>query len=247
MSLSRTLALSDLHLGRPHSRIRTPADLAPLLEGFGSIFLLGDIVDHWYLPPAQARDLEAAVREVCRHAGVKEVLWFRGNHDANTETAEELALWHGVLYFHGHALYHKLRGTGPAVARIHALNQKKFGPHRVESRRGKPFWQLVEMAYSRVPQQLASPVAWNRLARKRLLALTQEVAPKGGVRAVVFGHTHCPGLRHVGGLPVFNLGGWMRNTRACGFMREGPQAQLVQIENRRGSIRWGEALYETAI
>ena len=55
------------------------------------------------------------------------------------------------------------------------------------------------------------------------------------------------GTMHVGGLPVFNLGGWMKNTRACGFMREGPQARLVQIENRRGSIYWGHALYETAI
>src|SRR5438045_4047456 len=43
-----TLALSDLHLGRVITHAKSPEVIAPLVEGFERVLLLGDIVDHWY-------------------------------------------------------------------------------------------------------------------------------------------------------------------------------------------------------
>jgi metallophosphoesterase superfamily enzyme len=106
----RTLALSDLHLGRVTTYARAPEALEPLVAGFPRVLLLGDIIDHWYTHPQQAKELEERLFAVCRAAGVKKIIYFRGNHDACTD-GEEFALLNGVLYLHGHAVYHRLKGS----------------------------------------------------------------------------------------------------------------------------------------
>ena len=63
----RTLALSDLHLGRSSSRILRPESLAALVAGFDRVLLLGDVVDEWYVTRAQAHDLAARVRVTVLH------------------------------------------------------------------------------------------------------------------------------------------------------------------------------------
>ena len=126
----RTLALSDLHLGRATTYAHSPEILAPLIQGFSRVLLLGDIIDHWYTGLQQAKDLEERILAVCRASGAKEVIYFRGNHDACTDDAEEFALLDRVLYLHGHALYHRLKGKGAAAVRMKALNTRKFGLSR---------------------------------------------------------------------------------------------------------------------
>ena len=64
---------------------------------------------------------------------------------------------------------------------------------------------------------------------------------------MVLGHSHRPGVRNFDGLTLFNLGGWMKNTRACAFVREGPRIQLIQIENRRHQLRWGKVLHDSVL
>src|SRR5690349_3038746 len=98
--LARTLALSDLHLGRMTTYAHAPEVIAPLVEGFDRVLLLGDIIDHWYTHPQQARQLEQRIRQTCKAAGVKEVIYFRGNHDACISGGEEYALIDGLLYLH---------------------------------------------------------------------------------------------------------------------------------------------------
>lgn len=235
----RTLALSDFHLGRKGSRLQHPDQLAPLVEGFERILLLGDILDHWYLKHGEAPALEHRVREVCRKAGAHQVVWFRGNHDAATEEGEEYAVLHGVLYLHGHALYHRLGKHGSLAERIRALNARKFGQRRVGSRADKTHWGLISEAYERLPQGLLRPFVWNWATRRRVRRLAGEAANGEEIQAVVFGHSHLPGVRRVGNLTVFNLGGWMKNVHACGFMREGRHCRLVRIEHGRGQPHWG--------
>ena len=46
---------------------------------------------------------------------------------------------------------------------------------------------------------------------------------------------------------LFNLGGWMKNTRACAFIREGQRIQLVHIENRHHELRWGKVLHDSLL
>lgn len=246
-SAPNTLALSDLHLGRDITHAKNPEVIAPLVEGFERVLLLGDIVDHWYTSTEQARDYEARIDGVCKKAGVREIIYFRGNHDACTEQGEEFALLDGVLYLHGHAVYHKLHGEGEALERIKALNEKKFGTHRVNSRANQKVWTFVERMYGRIPMHLMMPFKFPVHVRKRIKALVDEVAPDGGVRAVVLGHSHRPGVRHYRGMELFNLGGWIKNTRACGFARHGKHTQLVQIDMRGKIMRWGKVLFDGEI
>ena len=245
--MKRTLALSDLHLGRMTTYAHAPEVIAPLVEGFDRVLLLGDIIDHWYTHAAQAEQLEGRIREVCKSAGAKEVVFFRGNHDAGTVAGEEYALIDGFLYLHGHAVYHKLKGKGSPEARIQVLNEKKFGAHRMGSRLDGQIWKLVEHVYGSIPMAILCPIAWPWPVMKRISALVKEVAPKGGVHGVVLGHSHRPGVRHFEGLALFNLGGWMKNTRACAFIREGRQLKLVHIENRSRQLRWGQVLHQAEL
>jgi hypothetical protein len=91
---------------------------------------------------------------------------------------------------------------------------------------------------------LLNPVAWPFPVVRRIEALVREVAPKGAVRGVVLGHSHRPGVLHAGDLTLFNLGGWMKNTRACAFIREDDHVKLVHIENRGRHLRLGQVLHE---
>jgi predicted phosphodiesterase len=243
----RTLALSDMHLGRVSSSIQTPESLAPLVEGFDRVLLLGDVVDEWYLSHQQAQELEQRVRDVCRSGGAKEVLWCSGNHDANRQESEDYALIDGVVYLHGHAVYNELNGSGPLRDQIRAMNTERFGPERSGSRKDKHTWRMVEHAYRSFPHVLLVPLLWRSSIKRKMLAVAREVAKEGPVHAMVLGHSHAPGVRHLHALHVFNLGGWMQNTRACGFIHEHGWGRLVQVEKKRGQPQWGRVWHETRI
>ena len=240
-----TLAISDLHLGRVITHAKSPEIIAPLVEGFERVLLLGDIVDHWYTTAEQARNYEQRLRRVCKSAGVKDVIYFRGNHDATMEEGEEFALLDGILYLHGHAVYHKLKGDGCAETRIRALNEKKFGAHRQDSRSKNLVWRIIDRMYGRIPMAMMIPFKFPMPVVRRIKAFADEVSPDGGVRGVVLGHSHRPGVRHYRGMTLFNLGGWMRNTRAYGFVRHGDNVQLIHIENRGKRLKWGRILHES--
>jgi len=235
----RVLALSDMHLGRSKSHLTTPEQLAPLLDGFDSLMLVGDIIDHWYVEPQQIEDLQARLRAVCDKCGVREMVYCRGNHDAHAPEACEFALRYGILYLHGHAMFDRLKGHGSVEERIRSLNHRKYGAHRTASRNDRVWWKMIERAYGRFPQSVLTPLAWNWYARRRVVKLAGEMGAGEPVRAVVLGHTHCPGFRRVRDLLVFNLGGWMHNTKAFGFVHDGDQARLVRIETRHHELRWG--------
>jgi predicted phosphodiesterase len=237
------LALSDLHLGRKNGRVKDPNTLTPLVEGFDRVLLLGDIVDHWYLREEQVKEWEEGLLRAIRRAGVEEILWFRGNHDANRADGMDYALIDRILYIHGHAAFSRLRGKGDLKERIGELNRRKFGPHRRASRMDKAGWRIVEGAYERLPQHLARLLFWSRLARRRLAGLARQAAPDPlGLGAIVFGHTHCAGFGQWDGLDLYNLGGWMTNTQPCGFESEGLEVRLRAVEFRAGRPRWGRCL-----
>lgn len=246
-AVSRTLVLSDLHLGRVTTYAHAPEVIAPLVTGFDRVLLLGDIIDHWYTHPDQVTELEERIEEVCRKAGVRETIYFRGNHDASHSTGEEFAVLDGLLYLHGHAVYNRLTGSGPARLRIQALNQRKYGSHRVGSRLDKHVWTIIDRVYGTIPMAIISPISWPWHVRRRIESLVEEVDPSRSVRGVVLGHSHRPGVRHQGNLTLFNLGGWMKNTRACAFIREGQRIRLVHIENHKRELGWGKVLHDSTL
>lgn len=243
---AHTLALSDLHMGRVITHAKSPEMIAPLVEGFERVLLLGDIVDHWYTTAGQARDFEHRIKRVCRKAGVKDVVYFRGNHDAGIEEAEEFALIDGILYLHGHVVYHKLKGEGCPETRIKEFNAKKY--KNLQATRAKNIvWNIVERMYGRIPMAMMFPFKWPLPVVRRIKALADEISPEGAIRGVVLGHSHRPGVRHYKGMTLFNLGGWMKNTRACGFARHGAQVKLMHIDMRGKQLKWGRTLHESEL
>ncbi len=244
---SSTLALSDLHMGRVITHARSPEVLAPLVEGFERVLLLGDIVDHWYTSAEQARDYEHRIRKVCKAAGVRDVVYFRGNHDACTDDGEEFALIDGILYLHGHAVYNKLKGDGCPATRIRAMNEKKYGPHRQDSRTKHLVWKIIDRMYGKIPMAMMLPFKWPLPVVRRIKALADEISPEGGVRGVVLGHSHRPGVRRYKGMTLFNLGGWIKNTRAYGFARNGSHVRLINIDMRAQRLKWGKVLHESEL
>ena len=243
----RTVALSDLHLGRVTTHAHSPEIIAPLVEGFERVLLLGDIVDHWYTSSQQAVDFEGRIRDVCKIAGARDVVYFRGNHDACKEDGEEFALLDGVLYLHGHAVYNNLKGDGCPKTRIQAMNEKKYGPHRQDSRSRHVVWKIIDKMYGRIPMAMMLPIKWPLPVVRRIKALADEISPEGAIRGVVLGHSHRPGVRHYKGIAMFNLGGWMKNTRAYGFIHHGPSVKLVHIDMRSDRMKWGKVLHESEL
>jgi UDP-2,3-diacylglucosamine pyrophosphatase LpxH len=246
----RTVVLSDLHLGRASSYARTPEIIAPLLDGAERVLLLGDCIDTWYSTPSQAQDWEAGLRDICQKSGCKEVVFFRGNHDAWLKNAHDYALLDGVLYLHGQILAHSISGHGTLPEQIQALNQKHYGPERIGSRHKKLIHSMIEHLYNTVPTPLIRPIAWWPSALNRLKKFVAQVALEVGgaekIRGVVMGHSHRFGLKKLGANSplLFNLGGWLRNTRACAFVRDGHSVKLIQINNHQQPVRWGKTLYE---
>ncbi len=91
------------------------------------------------------------------------------------------------------------------------------------------------------------PFKWPLPVVRRIKALADEIAPNGAVRGVVLGHSHRPGVRHYKGMTLFNLGGWMKNTRAYGFVRRGTNTRLVHIDMRGERLQWGKTLHESEL
>ena len=127
------------------------------------------------------------------------------------------------------------------------MNARKYGRRLTASRLDKHLWTVIDRVYGRIPMAMISPIAWPLPVLWRIRTLISELAPGGGIRGVVLGHSHRPGVRHFDGLTLFNLGGWMKNTRACAFIREGQRIQLVHIENRQRHLRWGKALHDSVV
>ena len=97
--------ISDLHLG--HERCEAPAvaGLAPLLQGIGTLVILGDAAEtrkcSWQEAGLAARE---ELRSLCRKHGVQ-LVEIAGNHDPDLP-ALLVRLWSGrVIGMHGHALY----------------------------------------------------------------------------------------------------------------------------------------------
>jgi len=244
-AMGRTLALSDLHLGRVTTCAQAPETLRPLVEGFDCVLLLGDIIDHWYTDKEQLKDLEHRLFNVCKSAGVKKVLYFRGNHDAAHEEGEEFAIIGDVLFLHGHAVYNRLPEGNGHKARIKDFNSRHYGEKRIASRQNKAVWKLVDKMYGTIPMAMMMPFAWPWPVVRRIKSLVDEVSPHGNVRGVVLGHSHRPGVKRLTeDVTLFNLGGWIKNTRACAFIQESNHVKLVHVENRSKHLAYGKILFE---
>lgn len=226
---------SDVHYGDRSSRVRSIAQLAPLLDGADTVVLNGDTLDTRTGPyPRRTAELrEEAVAFFARSAS--NVVLLTGNHDPDLSELHTQMLGDGrVFVIHGDVLFDNIVPWGrdvPLIRQIVASEQARYtGPDAgsLEAR-----LEIFRRACARVPQRhqvetnrwkhLLSyaadtfwppPSAWHvlwawRVAPERAAALARTHRPKA--QFVIIGHTHRPGVWHArDGRVIINTGSFTR-------------------------------------
>ena len=242
----RSLFLSDMHLGSRHCHA---AELATFLEGTSCerLYLVGDIVDLWYLSQrraawgaAQNRVVEAL--HALRRAGTT-IVYVPGNHDRPVRRFCGLALpamrvrrrvvhatadGRRLLVVHG--------DDYDAVTHFGSL-QEKFGDwlyyriltgnqwiNRLRQRFGLRYWSLSEFLKRR------SGAAERYIARFVQAGLDD--ARRRGLDGIVCGHIHRGALLQQDGLVYANDGDWVESLTALAEDHDG----TLRLLSHRGEV-----------
>ena len=245
----RAVFISDVHLGARHCHA---AELADFLAGLqcDRLYLVGDIVDLWWLAQRRATWGQAHNRVVealhaLRRAGT-ELVYIPGNHDRPIRRCCGLAL--PAMQVRRRSIHVTADGRRllvthgddyDAVTHFGGL-QERFGDwlyyriltgnqwlNRIRRRFGLRYWSLSEFLKSR------SGAAERYIARFVQAGLDD--ARRRGLDGIVCGHIHRAGLVQRDGLVYANDGDWVESLTAL-------------VEDMDGSLRLlshrGEVLAE---
>ena len=231
----RTLFLSDIHLGSRHCHA---AELAAFLEATSCerLYLVGDIVDLWYLAQrraawgaAQNRVVEAL--HALRRAGTR-IVYVPGNHDRPIRRFCGLAL--PAMRVRRRAIHQAADGRRLLVthgddydATTHFGSlQEKFGDwlyyrilsgnrllNRARTRLGLRYWSLSEFLKRR------SAAAEHYIGRFVQAGLDD--ARRRGLDGIVCGHIHRAALVQRDGLIYANDGDWVESLTALAEGHDG--------------------------
>ena len=245
----RAVFISDVHLGSRHCHA---AELADFLAGLqcDRLYLVGDIVDLWWLAQRRAtwglahnRVVEAL--HALRRAGT-ELVYIPGNHDRPIRRCCGLAL--PAMQVRRRSIHVTADGRRllvthgddyDAMTHFGGL-QERFGDwlyyriltgnqwlNRIRRRFGLRYWSLSEFLKSR------SGTAERYIARFVQAGLDD--ARRRGLDGIVCGHIHRAGLMQRDGLVYANDGDWVESLTAL-------------VEDMDGSLRLlshrGEVLAE---
>lgn len=245
----RTLFLSDIHLGSRHCHA---AELAAFLEATSCerLYLVGDIIDLWYLAQRRASWGQAQNRVVealhaLRRAGTA-IVYVPGNHDRPARRFCGLAL--PAMQVRRRSIHTTADGRRLLVTHGDDYDgithfgsvQEKFGDwlyyriltgnrlfNAVRRRFGMRYWSLSEFLKRR------SSAAESYIARFVQAGLDD--ARRRGLDGIVCGHIHRAALVHRDGLVYANDGDWVESLTA---LVEGFDGTLRLLSHR------GEVLSE---
>jgi UDP-2,3-diacylglucosamine pyrophosphatase LpxH len=231
----RTVFVSDVHLGSRHCHA---AELARFLTGLRCerLYLVGDIVDLWWMARRRARWHHAhnAVVEALhalRRAGT-EIVYIPGNHDRAVRRLCGLVL--PAMQVRRRAIH--VAADGRRLLVVHGDDydgithfgglQEKFGDwlyyriltgngllNAVRRRCGLRYWSLSEFLKRR------SSAAERYIARFVQAGLDD--ARQRGLDGIVCGHIHRAGLVQRDGLVYANDGDWVESLTALVEERDG--------------------------
>lgn len=224
----RAVFLSDLHLGSNHCHA---TELAEFLAGIEcrKLYLVGDIVDLWWMASRRARwgDAELCVIErlhAMRRAGT-EIVYIPGNHDRPIRRMCGLAL--PAMRVRRRAIHRTLDGRRLLVTHgdefdsiTHFGNlQEKFGDwlydrildgnrlfNRARQRFGLRYWSLADFLKRR------SGAAERYIERYVQAGLDD--ARRRGLDGIVCGHIHRAAMIERDGLLYANDGDWVESLTA---------------------------------
>jgi len=231
----RTVFLSDVHLGAKHCRA---AELATFLDGLRCerLYLVGDIVDLWWMAQRRARWGVAQMRVIealhtLRRAGTM-IVYVPGNHDralrrvcglalpamqVRRRTVHETADGRRLLITHG--------DDYDAITHFGGL-QERFGDwlyyriltgnqwlNRARRRMGMRYWSLSEFLKSK------SGAAERYI--ERFVQAGFDDARRRGLDGIVCGHIHRAALVERDGLVYANDGDWVESLTALTEAQDG--------------------------
>ncbi|GHD71174.1 UDP-2,3-diacylglucosamine hydrolase [Luteimonas padinae] len=247
----RAVFLSDVHLGSRHCHA---AELATFLEGLRCerLYLVGDIIDLWYLAQRRASWSAAHNRVVealhaLRHAGTT-IVYVPGNHDRPARRFCGLAL--PAMQVRRRTIHTTADGRRLLV--VHGDDydgithfgslQEKFGDwlyyrilsgnkwlNRARQKLGLRYWSLSEFLKRRSS-------AAERYIERFVQAGFDDVRRRG-LDGIVCGHIHRAALIQRDGLIYANDGDWVESLTA---LVEEPDGTLRLLSHR------GEVLAELA-
>ncbi|WP_295863827.1 UDP-2,3-diacylglucosamine diphosphatase [uncultured Xanthomonas sp.] len=242
----RAVFVSDVHLGAPHCHAR---ELADFLGGLhcDQLYLVGDIVDFWWMAQRRAVWSAAHQRVVdALHAlarGGTELIYVPGNHDRPIRRFCGLAL--PAMQVRRRAVHATADGRRllvvhgddyDSVTQFGGL-QEKFGDwlyyriltgnqltNRVRRRLGMRYWSLADYL------KRQSSAAERYI--ERFVAAGLDDARRRGLDGVICGHVHRAGLFERDGLVYANDGDWVENLTALAEEADG----TLRLLSHRGDV-----------
>lgn len=264
--------VSDLHYGDRATRLRSLAQLNPILDGVDELVLNGDTLDTRHGPypqrTAQARAEVEAYFAACAPA----VTHLTGNHDPDISPHHTLDLAGGQVFVtHGDIIFDDVVPWGRDAAYFRAriaTGLDALAPHtRLQL---APRLSVYRAACLALPQRhqaepnpfkyalhLAADTVWPPLRSYRILrawldtpklAAAVTAAHRPAARFMLMGHTHRPGVWTTpAGVTVINTGSLCRPFGACAVDITRDSLVVRQVEPRSGEFRFGETIAQFAL
>jgi len=220
----RSVILSDIHLGTPHSKVEEVTHLLKHVR-CERLILNGDIIDGWRLRRGArwTRDHTKFIRRVLTMLQKQgtEVVYLRGNHDDflarllplafdNLQLAEDCVLETAqgrYLVLHGDVFdgvvknFVFLAHLGDIGYALLLRVNRAYNAWR--ALRGKDYFSLSQAVKARVKQA----VSFIGKFEEQVAAL----ARSRGFAGVICGHIHTPADKRIGGVHYLNSGDWVES------------------------------------
>jgi UDP-2,3-diacylglucosamine pyrophosphatase LpxH len=208
------IAVSDVHIGSFFTKKELFFKFISALPQEAELYLLGDIVDTWKsMPEEDFYSLFEALKG--------RVVYFPGNHDEEILIAKIVSsnickrkmnkvLNKSILFTHGD-IYDVAAGKDTLWNRFWDILFYKISLFLKIDIRTK-IKSLISFYYNKVSSY------FTRVEK----ALQEE-----GVDILIYGHTHCPGVKEIKNITLFNLGSWYDKPFA--FFLKGDKYAFVEI------------------
>lgn len=254
--MSRTLIISDLHMGHDGPSAVTAASLAPLLNTIDHLVVNGDVADLTH-PRFQDHALEqvAALKAICQQEKL-ELTLLTGNHDPMVSDHHMLAFGGGHLVVtHGHVTHPAIAPWWPIAPQLRRgfkatliampSEVRDTASGRLEAARTScaEAWAYVQPILrargsrpSRLNFLLKRPQAplqilgfWMTYP-SRCAAFARRYLPT--CRLFVVGHSHRQGIWRRGSITIINTGAFRFPGKPRGVVIEGELVTVHRIDRR---------------
>jgi len=256
--------ISDLHLGHAACALNDVRQIRPLIEGAGTIIFNGDTAEIRARQFLQRSEKEqeklTAMLEECGVRGV----YLSGNHDPSVSTEHFLDLAdHRLFVTHGDFLFRyispwskKLRRCRPKLnvilERADPVRLRRDFAYQMQFTREccealeiielpppKHVWDRFKFAFLEAwpPSRFLTIMAVWLSSSRRAAAALERYRPEAS--AMVFGHTHYPGVWRHRGRWIINTGGFLTLVRARVVEVEGSTLTVRRVEPKSGDFAPG--------